>query len=79
MNGDEHDDPSDRARISEEDVFLAGLVGAYADRRDRGQLPHAHDLLARAAEFGDAAAARTRCTPKARAHELSDGTDWPPR
>ena len=61
--------PNERARprrpvrprpLTEEDLFLAGLVGAYADRRDRGQPPRAHDLLARAAEFGDGATAKLR-------------------
>ena len=60
MSAHDHADPSDRARITEEDLFLAGLVGAYADRRDRGQPPRAHDLLARAAEFGDAATTKLR-------------------
>ena len=57
MSEHDHADPSDRARITEEDLFL---VGAYADRRDRGQPPRAHDLLARAAEFGDGATAKLR-------------------
>ena len=60
MNADDHADPSDRARITEEDLFLAALVGAYADRRDGGRPPRAHDLLARVAEVGDGAAAKLR-------------------
>jgi hypothetical protein len=40
--------------------LLAGLVGEYADRRDRGEAPRAHDLLARAAEFGDDAPRKLR-------------------
>lgn len=60
MSEHDHPDPSDRARITEEDLFLAGLVGTYADRRDRGQPPCTHDLLARAAEFGDAATTKLR-------------------
>jgi hypothetical protein len=30
MSAHDHADPSDRARIAEEDRFLAGLVGEYA-------------------------------------------------
>ena len=60
MSGHDHADPSDRARIAEEALFLAGLVGEYADRRDRGQAPCAQDLLARGAEFGDGARAKLR-------------------
>ncbi len=60
MSGHDHPDPSDRARIAEEDLFLAGLVGEYADRRDCDQPPRAHDLLARAAEFGGGAADKLR-------------------
>jgi hypothetical protein len=36
------------------------LVGEYADRRDRDLPPRAHDLLARAAEFGDGAVTKLR-------------------
>lgn len=57
---DHADDPGERERLSEEDLFLAELVGEYADRRDRGLPPRAHDLLARAAEFGNDAATKLR-------------------
>ena len=60
MSAHDHADRSDRACMTEEDLFLAGLVGEYADRRDCGQPPGAHDLLARAAEFGDGATAKLR-------------------
>jgi hypothetical protein len=60
MSGHDHADPPDRVRIAEEDLFLAALVGEYADRRDRGQPPRAHDLLARAAEFGDGTTTKLR-------------------
>jgi hypothetical protein len=60
MSKHDRTDPSERSRIGEEDLFLAGLVGEYADRRDRGHAPRAHDLLARAAEFGDGASAELR-------------------
>ena len=61
MSEHDHGDPSDRARITEEDLFLAGLVGAYADRRDSGQPPRAHDLLARAAELATAPNRTSSC------------------
>ena len=60
MSGHDQADPSDRARIAEEDLLLADLIGEYADRRDCGQAPRAHALLARAAEFGDGATAKLR-------------------
>ena len=60
MSGHDYPDPSDRVRIAEEDLLLAGLISEYADRRDCGQPPRAHDLLARAAEFGDGATAKLR-------------------
>jgi hypothetical protein len=60
MSEHDHADPAERARTVEEDLFLADLVGEYADRRDRGQPPLAHDLLARAAELGDCASAKLR-------------------
>jgi hypothetical protein len=53
-------DAPERAQLSKEDLVLAGLVGAYADRRDRGLPPRAHELLACAAELGDGATARLR-------------------
>jgi hypothetical protein len=53
-------DPLERARLTEEDLVLAGLVGEYAARRDKGLPPRAHDLLARAGEFGDDAVIKLR-------------------
>ena len=60
MSAHDDVDPCERAWLSEEDLFLAGLVGDYADRREHGEPPCAHDLLARAAEFGDGATAKLR-------------------
>jgi hypothetical protein len=60
MSASDDIDPSERARLSEEDLFLAGLVGEYADRREHREPPCAHDLLPRAAEFGDGASAKLR-------------------
>jgi hypothetical protein len=51
-------DPPERERLSEEDRLLTGLVGEYATRREHAQPPRAHDLLARAAEFGDDASTK---------------------
>jgi hypothetical protein len=57
---DDYPDPPERERLTELDWLLADLVGVYADRRERGMPPQAHDLLAVAAEFGDGAAAKLR-------------------
>jgi hypothetical protein len=70
-------DPPERTRLSEEDLFLAGLVGAYADRRDRGVPPRVHDLLVRASEFGDGAIAKLR-TVLALYEALRADADSPP-
>jgi hypothetical protein len=53
-------DPAEREALGDEDLFLAGLVGEYADRRSRGVAPQVHDLLARAAEFGDGSPRKLR-------------------
>ena len=51
-----HDpDPVERAELTEQDLAIATLVGRYIERREAGQPPRVHDLLAVAAEFGDAA------------------------
>jgi hypothetical protein len=60
MTDREPREPPERSELDEEDRFLAGLVGEYAERRDGGRPPRAHDLLARAAEFGDEAPAKLR-------------------
>jgi hypothetical protein len=57
---DDFDDLPERQRLTEQDWFLAGLTGEYVSRRERGQAPRLHDLLARAAEFGDDAPAKLR-------------------
>jgi hypothetical protein len=51
-----HDpDPAEREELSEQDLAIATLVGRYIERREQGVPPHVHDLLAVAADFGDAA------------------------
>lgn len=50
-----HFDPADRAELSEQDLAIATLVGRYVERREGDETPRVHDLLAVAAEFGDAA------------------------
>ena len=51
-----HDrDPGERPQLAERDLALATLVGRYIERREQGGSPRVHDLLAAAAEFGDAA------------------------
>ena len=50
-----HPDPAERDELTEQDLAIATLVGRYVERREAGQPPCAHDLLAIAAEFGDTA------------------------
>ena len=51
----------DSAReFSERDLLMATLVGRYVERRERGDAPCTHDLLAVAAEHGDGAVAELR-------------------
>jgi hypothetical protein len=50
-----HPDSAERAELTEQDLAIATLVGRYIERREAGRPPHVHDLLAVAAEFGDAA------------------------
>jgi hypothetical protein len=57
---DDDDDLPERQRLTEQDRFLADLAGQYVDHRERGLPPRVHDLLARAAEFGDDAPAKLR-------------------
>jgi hypothetical protein len=49
-----------RARLTDEDLALMDLVGRFIERREHGQTPSVHDLLAAAGEFGDSAAAKVR-------------------
>jgi hypothetical protein len=52
----------DRARpLTERDLLIATLTGRYIERRERGEAPCVHDVLAVAAEFGDGAADDQRC------------------
>jgi hypothetical protein len=46
---------TDREPLTERDLAIATLVGRYIERRETGQAPFAHDLLAVAEEFGDVA------------------------
>ena len=48
-----HPDPAERDELTEQDLAIATLIGRYVERREAGQPPCAHDLLAIAAEFGD--------------------------
>ena len=50
-----HPDPAERGELTEQDLAIATLVGRYIERREAGQPPCAHDLLAIAAEFGNTA------------------------
>ena len=43
------------AELTEQDLAIAALVGRYIERREHNDTCHVHDLLAVAAEFGDAA------------------------
>ncbi len=50
-----HPDRTERDELTEQDLAIATLVGRYVGRREAGQPPCAHDLLAIAAEFGNTA------------------------
>jgi hypothetical protein len=53
-------DPGERPQLTEQDLAIATLVGRYVERREHHEAPCAHDLLAVAAEFGNAAADELR-------------------
>ena len=53
-------DRPDRPDLTEQDLAIATLVGRYIERRHLHQAPCVHDLLAMAAEFGDAAISELR-------------------
>ena len=55
MNERNHPVPTERDELTEQDLAIATLVGRYVERREAGQPPCAHDLLAIAAEFGNTA------------------------
>ena len=50
-----HPDRTKRDELTEQDLAIATLVGRYVERRETGQPPCVHDLLAIAAEFGNTA------------------------
>lgn len=52
--------PADRGQLTEQDLAIATLLGRYAERREHGAAPGVYDLLAVAAEFGDAAVDKLR-------------------
>ena len=55
MTDRHHPDPVKAAELTEQDLAIAALVGRYIERREHDETPRVHDLLAAAAEFGDAA------------------------
>jgi hypothetical protein len=90
MNDPQSDRP-ERPELSEQDLAIAALVGRYIERRERHEAPRVHDLLAAAAEFGDAAVDVLRivlatyeamrlhdATPARAAAEAPDLPDAPP-
>ena len=50
-----HPHPVKAAEMTDQDLAIAALVGRYIERREHDETPRVHDLLAAAAEFGDAA------------------------
>ena len=51
-----HDpDPAEQPELTEQDLAVATLVGRYIERREAGRPLATSDLIAMAAEFGDAA------------------------
>lgn len=51
----DYPDPAERADLDEREEAVVELLSRYIERRETGAPPQAHDLLAAAAEFGDAA------------------------
>ena len=60
MSARQDPDPPERPEFTDRELALATLVGRYIERRERGDSPRVHDLLAAAAEFGDDAADELR-------------------
>ena len=54
MTGWRDRDSDARESLTEQEIVVAGLVGRYVERRERGEAPCADDLSAVAAEFGAA-------------------------
>lgn len=59
MTGISEDEPYG-PELTGQDLIIATLVGRYVERRERGDAPCAHDLLAVAAEHGRTAACELR-------------------
>jgi hypothetical protein len=55
----EHPDPTERAELHAEALYIADLLGHYIQRRENNQAPRLHELLAAAREFGRPRARRT--------------------
>lgn len=60
MSPSDRHEPAEEPDLTPEDLMVATLVGRYVERRERGDAPCAHDLLAVAAEFGHAAVVELR-------------------
>lgn len=60
MSDHRHREAPEAAQLTEQDLAIATLLGRYVERREHGGAPCAHDLLAVAAEFGDAAVDQLR-------------------
>jgi hypothetical protein len=55
MTDRHYPDPAELEQLTEQDLAIATLVGRYVERREHNEAPWVRDLLAVAAEFGDAA------------------------
>lgn len=56
----DYPEPAERAELNEREEVVVALLGRYIERRESGAPSQAHDLLAAAAEFGDAAVNQLR-------------------
>ena len=56
MSAPDYPNPAERLELTDRDLAIATLVGRYIERREQGDSPRVHDLLAAAQEFGAAAA-----------------------
>ena len=60
MTGGRDRDSDARESLTQQEIVVAGLVGRYVERRERGEAPCADDLSAVAAEFGPHAVEQLR-------------------